>query len=471
MKRSLHNLTKEHKTSIDAGKLYPLCWWEALPGDTMDIQTQLFMRVTRQLAPVMHKVDVRTHTFFVPYQQIWSPFGEFITGKDPAATIPTISLGSTSTEIKTLSELVHYLGAGYALNQNVSALPVRAYNHIYNTMYRDDDVISEVAEDSVHIQKIAWEKDYFTTARANPQAGTTVTVPLGDSARVATDANQGTDLSVYSTVNSEYRQLNEDGGGDTQYNGTSSTEAQSLYADLSSATGTDIIALRNAFAMQRYQENRQRFGDRYTEFLRFLGVTPDDRSLSTPQYLGGGKSQIDFSEVMSTYSDVGALAGHGMSGLRSNRFRAFFREYGIVMTLISIRPKTVYQQAVEKFWFKEDKEDFWQKELQYVGAQEIYNKEVYGPHSQPNEVFGYNDRYNEYREGKSYVTGEMTDVYNDWHLGRIWGNDVALNKGFIECDASKRHLADQLNNGYIIRSYNRNAARRLVDPNASARLF
>ena len=165
-----------------------------------------------------------------------------------------------------------------------------------------------------------------------------------------------------------------------------------IYADLSAVSGISVNALREALALQRYEEARARYGSRYIEYLRFLGVKSSDARLQLPEYLGGGRQVIQFSEIMQTAegtNPVGTLRGHGLAAMRSNRYRRFFEEHGYVMTLMSARPKTVYANGLFRHWNRRTKEDFWQKELEHIGQQEVLNKEVYAAHASPNGVFGY----------------------------------------------------------------------------------
>ena len=175
--------------------------------------------------------------------------------------------------------------------------------------------------------------------------------------------------------------------------------------------------------MQRYEEARARFGSRYTEYLRYLGVRSSDARLQRPEYLGGGRQTIQFSEVLQTAEGtdpVGDLKGHGISALRSNRYRRFFEEHGYIISLMTVRPKTIYMQGMPRTFNRRTKEDFWQKELQHIGQQEIPVKEVYNAAADPDAVFGYQDRYDEYRRSQNTVSGEFkTSTLDYWHFARV----------------------------------------------------
>ena len=180
-----------------------------------------------------------------------------------------------------------------------------------------------------------------------------------------------------------------------------------LEANLAAATGSNVNDLRRAFAIQRYQEARAQYGSRYTEYLRYLGIRPSDARLQRPEYLGGGKQTVAFSEVLRTGNDpggapgdgpIGELAGHGIAAMRTNRYRYFCEEHGIVMSLMSVRPRTMYMDGLHRSWSKRDKESYYQRELELIGQQETVNSEIYlDGTADDGETFGYNDRYSEYR--------------------------------------------------------------------------
>ena len=172
--------------------------------------------------------------------------------------------------------------------------------------------------------------------------------------------------------------------------------------------------------MQKYKEARARYGSRYVEYLRYLGVTPKDGRLDRPEYLAGGKSYINISEVLNTgdgTGTIGDLVGHGISAVQTNKYNRFIEEHGYIMTMMSLRPVCMYGKGIQRKYTKTAKEDYFHKELERIGAQEIYNKEIYSQHGTPEGVFGYTDRYREYREEQNIITGEMVASDEDeWHM-------------------------------------------------------
>lgn len=206
-----------------------------------------------------------------------------------------------------------------------------------------------------------------------------------------------------------------------------------------------------------------------------MGVRSSDARLQRPEYLGGGRQTIQFSEVLQTAegsNPVGEMAGHGIAAMRSNRYRRFFEEHGYIVTMMSVRPKTIYTQGLPRTWNRRTKEDFWQKELQHIGQQEVLNKEVYASHSNPNGTFGYQDRYDEYRRSESTVSGEFrTSLLDFWHMARMFSSDPALNADFVECVPTERIFAVPSQDVLYVMANHSIQARRLVAQTGHSYIF
>lgn len=492
MKRNKFSLSNYKLFSCDMGELVPAGMVEVLPGDSIQQATSALVRASPLMAPVMHPVHVRIHHWFVPYRLIWEDWEDFITGGPDGmddSVFPTITLGGGSGAA--IGSLADYLGATPGVNNlQVSALPFRAYNLIYNEWYRDQDLQTELAisvasgadsTTSTLLQNCAWEKDYFTSSRPWEQKGPSITVPIGTSAPVlglaaSTNVTFNTtpgasyiDGTGVAAVGTDWSNDIDGGTSSTRFRvkGNNTTKAPTLTADLTQASAVTINALREAMAIQRYEEARARYGSRYTEYLRYLGVTSSDARLQRPEYLGGGKNTIQFSEVLQTAEGedpVGEMRGHGISSVRTNRYRRFFEEHGYVLTLMSVRPKTIYANGLPRTWNRRTKEDFWQKEFQHIGQQEVLNKEVYAAHATPNGTFGFQDRYDEYRRQESTIGGEFRDsILSHWHLARIFGSTPALNADFVKCvPAEDRIFAVPSQDTLYIMANHSIQARRMV---------
>lgn len=496
MKRHKHNLSHYKLATLDMGKLVPVSCLEVLPGDTLQGHTSALIRVSPLVAPVMHPVMVRLHSWFVPYRIVWQGWEDFITGGDDglggdAGEFPIIHSDVSGFAKGSLAD---YLGVPPGVgNLQVSALPFRAYAKIFNENYRDQDLVPEVGLtdesglDQVtnkDVLNIAWEKDYFTQSRPWPQKGPDVIVPLGDKAPLRADVADGAGVTAQN-ASGIYRDLGTAGAALVMGTIPGGGAGAGLYADLNNATGPTVNDLRRATAIQRYQEMRAMYGSRFTEYLRMLGIRSSDARLQRPEYLGGGKQTIAFSEVLRTGSEtvpvdpgaapIGEMKGHGIAAMRQNRWRRFFEEHGVVITMMSVRPRTIYANYLPRMWSKRTKEDYWQKELEHIGHQEIYRREVFAEADSNGQggdkVFGYNDRYAEYRHEQSTIAGDFRDTLDFWHLARILGGPPALNQSFVECDPSKRIHAVQTEQVLWCMVNNNVVARRMLSKRVSYRIF
>ena len=483
MKRYKHNLSNYRIFSCDMGELVPIGVTEVLPGDTFQHRTSCLIRLLPLVSPVMHPVNIRIHSFFVPNRIVWEGWEDFITGENLIDTVPTLTNPAPPN-----NRLTDFMGIPPVTNLVFNDMPIRCYNKIFNEFYRDQDLVEEVDEFSTAVQSIAWEKDYFSAARPWPQKGPAVTLPLGSRAPI-----MGLGLHPGVTFGLTNQAAREAGGDDVEYakaavsSGTNNIIGEedpdnpgypNFYADLSSAEAINVNDLREAFALQRYQEARARYGSRYTEYLRYLGVRSSDARLQRPEYLGGGRKRISFSEVLQTAPDdtgpgqsfVGDLHGHGIGAVRTKRYRRYFEEHGHVLTLLSIRPKVVYTQALHKKWLRQTKEDYYQKELEAIGQQEVPSQEIYAEVPANEDVFGYVDRYREYREEPSQVGTEMRELTNYWHMARDFQSAPVLNESFITCDPTKRIHAVQTNDVLQVMVNHSLQARRMVNSTAHSHI-
>lgn len=496
MKRNKFSLSYKKLFSCDMGELVPCGLTEVLPGDSVQHATSLLLRASPMLAPVMHPVHVRVHHWFVPHRLVWASWENFITGGPDglnASVFPTIDMPVGTGAL--VGSLADYLGVPTGVaNLKVSALPFRGYALIWNQWYRDQDLETPLAistadgtdtTTSTVLKNCAWEKDYFTSARPWEQKGPAITIPLGTRANVK--GIGVVDGATTSAIPANVRQSD----GTTMsgnwaaaanwYFKTTTTgntgvgNPPDIWADLSNASAITVNALRQALALQRFEEMRARYGSRYTEYLRYLGVRSSDQRLQLPEYLGGGREVIQFSEILQTAADgtnpVGTLRGHGIAAMRSNRYRRFFEEHGYVFTFLSVIPKTVYMQGLFRHWNRRTKDEFWQKELEHVGQQAIKNKEVYAAHASPDATFGYQDRYDEYRRAESLVSGEFRTTLNFWHMARDFGSSPALNGTFVSANPTERIFAVPSTDNLWIMCNQSIQARRLVAASGKSFIF
>ena len=494
--RHKHNLSHYKLLTGDMGNLYPIGLVEVLPKDAFQHSTSLFMRFSPMAAPVMHPVTVRVHHMYVPHRILWPEsegggWENFITGgenNDDAQIPPQITTTGNAGDLLDYFNLPTVAGIG------VSALPVRAFNLCFNEYFRDQDLVTKRAIDDVTIPKVAWEKDYLTTARPFAQKGAAITLPIGGQAPVrglgkVTQDYPMIDQEVFETggpVPTTYATSNITGDGSAAVQMLVEQDPNvpgypGIYADLGAAEAVNVNDFRRAFALQRFAEARAKYGSRYTEYLRYLGVRSSDARLQRPEYLGGGKTKVSISEVLQTADDqggqqdrfgIGDMYGHGVAHMRSNAYRRSFEEHGYVLSFLSVRLKAMYLNGITRTWLRQDREQFWQRELEQIGQQEIFNAEVYADASPADkETFGYSDRYQEYKREPNRVSSEFKTVLNYWHLGRDFSTLPVLNASFVECDPSKRIFNVQDQHTLWIAAQHSLVARRLVRTGSASRIL
>lgn len=514
-KRNVFNLSYENKLTMNMGELVPIMCMPIVPGDKFRVNTESLVRLAPLVAPMMHRVNVYTHYFFVPNRLVWTEWEDFITkgidGED-APVLPYFSLDKSDMTngarrgFYSDSSLWDYLGLPSINNINgvdnivqspngvslptdfrVSCLPFRAYQLIYNEYYRDQNLTEPVdfpltsgvqTGDPVTallaLRRRAWEKDYFTSALPWLQRGPEVTVPINggqtglDVYYQSPGANKGQvwrdqlgrnwDIgATYDPALIAYpgQQSNQGqyvatkSGGTANDNRAPELDPNGTFKVDVDEMGVSIQDLRTSNALQRWFERNARGGSRYIEqILAHFGVRSSDARLQRPQFLGGGKMPIAVSEVLQTSqttesSPQANMSGHGISAGVNNGFRHYFEEHGYVIGLMSIMPRTGYQQGVPRDFTKFDNMDFYFPEFAHLSEQEIKNQELYVSNDPTyNEgTFGYTPRYAEYKYHESEAHGDFRGNMSFWHLNRIFTDKPNLNTTFVECNPSNRVFA------------------------------
>lgn len=505
-KRAKFNLSNFHNCTFKMGYLYPVNLTEVLPGDSVQLSTSVFLRLAPMVVPVMHPVYMHLSNFFVPSRILWDGFEDFITGGPDGtdtSVLPKVTLNVTNSPVGSLADAfgipVQMLKDTKTFS--VNSLPFIAYYMIWNEYFRDQDLNEAIdlstitgAPSSLSLLRPSWAKDYFTTARPWPQKGPDVSVPVnltaaGEPSISATIVGNGTPTFdgvplSYATVNGNLASTVEKtvlaAASGNRVNAVWTDPALKVNIDYTSGNpelgSVNINDLREAFALQRFEEHRSMFGSRYEDLLRYLGVRPQDARLQLPEYLGGFSAPVQFSEVLQTSSDaersgVGDMYGHGIGATKGRRIRRFIPEHGYVMSLLTVRPIPVYSQGLERLWSKENRFDFWQKEYEHIGQQEIRNSEVYadGDTEQDKSTFGYQNRYDEYRRGVNVITGEFRTNQDYWTMARIFASRPTLNGDFVSCMPTDRifQVNEQNSDQCYAMVKNNIIAKRLVSKNGN----
>lgn len=470
IERSRFDRSHAYKTTFDAGPLVPVYLDEVLPGDTFDLKATAFARLATPLKPVMDNMYLDVHFFFVPYRLVWDEFQEFMgERKNPNDDPSLLTVPRTSVKLnRPVGDIADYFGlprneaAPTDSIVHVSALPFRAYYQIYNDWYRDQNFIAEQAinysSDETPVGQGALKyrlkrHDYFCSALPWPQKGDPVFIPIASSADVVTNSLPVTLRGVTDNTERNLQVSFPNSTNTVSYSGAGISAAQNvkwgnetgLQVDLTNATAVTINDLRTAFQIQKLLERDARGGSRYIEIiLSHFGVHSDDARLQRPEYLGGGTQMINISPIAvtatTTDSIQGELTGFG-TVITKGGFKKSFTEHGIVMGIVSARADMTYQNGVERFWSRKTRYDFYWPALSHLGEQEILNKEIFaqgsatGDSTQDLGIWGYQERYAEYRYKPSRITGRFASSDSTsldvWHLAQDFDTLPALNGFFL----------------------------------------
>ena len=470
IERSQFDRSHGYKTTFDAGYLIPILVDEALPGDTFSLNMTGFARLATPIYPIMDNMFIETFFFAIPNRLVWTNWVKFMGERDKPTdnidyTVPMIHTGQNFAN----GTIYDYMGIPTKINAqfDFSALPLRAYNLVYNEWFRDQNLQDAVTENKGNgpdtssdyvLLKRGKRHDYFTSALPWTQKGDDVLMSLGESAPVLGIGKVDTTWTtggqtVYESGNAgastsfpAYRLIS-NAGPDTYFYVEKDPAYTQPYirADLSNAIGPSVNELREAVQVQRLLEKDARSGTRYTEIIQsHFGVSSPDMRLQRPEYLGGGSTPVHITPVPNTSNtNTGKLSAYGICGFTGHGFTKSFTEHSIILGLINVRADLTYQYGLNKMWSRETRYDYYWPTLAHLGEQAILNKEIYLNATTVGngvfeEVFGYQERYAEYRYKPSMITGVFrsndTASLDAWHLAQELTDTPTLDATFIQDD-------------------------------------
>lgn len=498
--RTRFNRDQTILTTFDSGKLIPFFVDEVLPGDTFQVDTTAIIRMSTPKYPVMDDAFIDFYYFYTPDRILWDNFKHFMGEVEEtpwmptkAYTVPQIKINGTDAKpAPDERSILDYMGVPTKIKKpfTINALPIRAYVKIWNEFFRDQNVDNAAvlksddadvtynfaAETSETLEKdlqnavlggnllpVNKYHDYFTSCMPYPQRGPEVALPMQGNAPIAPYADEALTKRITAAGSAgsqeapwKYSAIYGENGNTMGFpptgknliyyeNGTEKFASSGyLGAELGKVTGATINDLREAIAVQQYYEALSRGGSRYREQVRALwDVTISDKTVQIPEYLGGGRYQVNVNQIIQTSGQqnengtpLGETGAVSVTPIRESSFTKSFEEHGFVIGVACVRHNRSYQQGLERFWSRKDRLDYYVPQFANLGEQPVKKKEIMlTGDATDEETFGYQEAWADYRMKPNRVSGLMrsnaTGTLDFWHYGDVYDTVPTLSQEWM----------------------------------------
>ena len=489
--RSVIPVSTRRMHPFNAGELIPAYHEFCLPGDVYNLDVSMFGRLLTLKFPLMDNLILDWFVFFIPERLVWKNFEKMQgfqenPGDSTDYVFPWVYGGAESSYQVELNTPLDYLGLPVLTDidssvWHVRSGPLRAYYLVWNEWFRDQNYQQSLpigssvdpagdGPDNVSVMNILLRRnkkpDYFSAALPDAQKGPQVPIPWqGDAPVVGNGYTIGLTLGGASTFGAAAGSFTDSQAylfGDSDFYGspvgttgsasattpggvwsaglTTEASASGMIADIR-AVSANINQLRDSIVLQQVYELDMRGGTRYTEALKNRwDVDAQDFRLQRPEYVGGGSTDFSVSQVAQTAPTSGENAQASLAAY--SELRAYGKinytcvEHGHLLMLVNVRAPLTYQQQINRKWLAASRFDLPEPLTMNLGERPVMTSEIYFPPNNPDDVWGYQEIWAEYRYSPSFVTGQFRSIAPDsldaWHLALDYEEAPIHNGAWVE---------------------------------------